>query len=136
LNWQGAWNSSSTYNLNDAVGYTGSSWFCIATISVPSAVNPYLDTINWALLSSQGSPGINGSQGIQGPTGAAGVAITFQRKFDVVGNYSYCGSAQTGLTAGDPNWIITRIDFSIPGSPVSYKATGSWENKTTLTYTI
>ena len=74
LYWQGAWSSTSIYNINDAVGFTGSSWFCIATVSTATTSTPYQDTTSWALLSSQGSPGQQGPQGIQGPTGSPGSA--------------------------------------------------------------
>lgn len=72
LYWQGAWSDSATYSLNFAVGFSGSSYFCIATVSNPTSSNPIQDTISWALLSSQGSPGPQGPQGIQGPQGTMG----------------------------------------------------------------
>jgi hypothetical protein len=71
LNWQGAWSALGTYVIDDAVGYGGASWFCIANVG-PSATTPDLDPTKWALLASQGSPGAQGPQGIQGPQGPAG----------------------------------------------------------------
>lgn len=69
LYWQGSWTSSATYSMNDAVGFSGSSYFCIATVSVATFDDPIIDTVSWALLSSQGSPGPQGPQGIQGVMG-------------------------------------------------------------------
>ena len=71
LNWQGAWSAAGTYVVDDAVGYGGASWFCIANVG-PTATTPNSDPTKWALLASQGSPGAQGPQGIQGPQGPAG----------------------------------------------------------------
>ena len=67
LNWQGAWASGTPYVADDAVGYSGASYFCILATSGTTA--PDLDTTHWALLASQGAQGI---QGVQGPAGAQG----------------------------------------------------------------
>lgn len=71
LNWQGAWSALNTYVVDDAVGYNGASWFCIANVG-PSAITPDVDTTNWALLASQGATGPQGPQGIQGIQGPSG----------------------------------------------------------------
>lgn len=80
LNWEGAWVSGNSYVEDDAVGYDGASWFCIADIPL-GTVAPNLDTTHWALLASQGAvgpqgpagvngiPGANGNNGLQGPIG-------------------------------------------------------------------
>ena len=74
LNWQGAWSALGTYVIDDAVGYGGASWFCIANVG-PSVTTPDLDPTNWALLASQGSPGIAGPQGIQGVPGPNDITV-------------------------------------------------------------
>jgi hypothetical protein len=71
LNWQGAWSAAGTYVVDDAVGYNGASWFCIANVG-PSVTTPNLDPTNWALLASQGATGPQGPQGIQGIPGPVG----------------------------------------------------------------
>jgi hypothetical protein len=70
LNWQGAWVSGASYVVDDAVGYAGASWFCIAPTSGTTA--PNVTPGNWALLASQGATGPQGPQGIQGPQGPPG----------------------------------------------------------------
>lgn len=70
LLWQGSWSASGTYNINDAVGFGGASYFCINPVG-PSVSNPATDTTNWALLAAQGATGPQGPQGIQGPAGAS-----------------------------------------------------------------
>jgi hypothetical protein len=71
LNWQGAWSASSSYVVDDAVGYGGASWFCIDPVG-PSVTTPDLDPTNWALLAAEGAQGPQGIPGVQGPTGAQG----------------------------------------------------------------
>ena len=71
LNWQGAWSALGTYVIDDAVGFAGASWFCIANVG-PTATTPSSDPTKWALLASQGAVGPQGSQGIQGNQGIAG----------------------------------------------------------------
>lgn len=74
LNWQGAWSASGTYVVDDAVGYGGASWFCIANVG-PTATTPNSDPTKWALLASQGATGAAGPQGIQGPQGPSGSGL-------------------------------------------------------------
>jgi len=71
LNWQGTWSPLGVYVQDDAVAYGGASYFCINNVG-PSASNPVIDTTNWALLASQGAPGLQGPAGATGATGAAG----------------------------------------------------------------
>jgi hypothetical protein len=67
LNWQGQWVPGNVYVVDDAVGYNGASYFCIAATGGYTA--PNVDTLFWALLASQGAIG---PAGIQGPTGLTG----------------------------------------------------------------
>lgn len=73
LNWQGAWSASGTYVVDDAVGYNGASWFCIANVG-PTATTPNADPTKWALLAAQGATGPAGPQGPTGATGPAGAS--------------------------------------------------------------
>jgi len=73
LNWQGAWSALGVYVIDDAVGYGGASWFCIANVG-PSVTTPDLDPTKWALLAAQGATGPAGATGAQGPQGPAGPA--------------------------------------------------------------
>lgn len=71
LNWQGAWAASTAYVPDDAVGYGGASYFCVNAVG-PSVITPDLDTVNWALLASQGATGLQGPIGQPGPPGLPG----------------------------------------------------------------
>ena len=67
LTWKGEWNPTTSYVEDDAVGYTGASYFCIADIAGnPGNDDPQGDTVSWALLAAQGAQGPQGPQGIQG----------------------------------------------------------------------
>jgi hypothetical protein len=74
LNWQGSWSALGTYVIDDAVGYGGASWFCIDPVG-PSVTTPDLDPTNWALLASQGSPGVAGPQGVAGVPGPNNITV-------------------------------------------------------------
>ena len=70
LVWKGAWVSGTSYLVNDAVGYGGASYFCIANTS--GTTTPNLATAAWALLASQGAVGPAGATGATGATGPQG----------------------------------------------------------------
>ena len=72
LNWQGGWSALGTYVVDDAVGYGGASYFCIANVG-PSITTPDIDPLNWALLANIGATGATGPTGPQGPQGVIGV---------------------------------------------------------------
>jgi hypothetical protein len=78
LTWQGAWNISKTYNLNDAVGYNGSSY--ISLIPNNTSNEPDTSAADWSLMASvgaagpAGAPGAAGAAGATGPQGPAGPA--------------------------------------------------------------
>jgi hypothetical protein len=80
LDWQGTWDSGTSYVEDDAVGYNGASYFCILAITgaIPPSTNLYpdVDTTHWALLASQGAEGPQGPTGAQGPQGEQGPAGT------------------------------------------------------------
>jgi hypothetical protein len=69
LNWQGTWNSSTAYAVNDAVAYNGSSYI---SIQAGSNQEPDTSAAFWTLLSQAGATGATGPQGPQGATGATG----------------------------------------------------------------
>ena len=67
LTWRGEWDPTTSYVEDDAVGFAGASWFCIADIAGdPGNDDPQGDTVSWALLAAQGAQGAQGPQGIQG----------------------------------------------------------------------
>jgi hypothetical protein len=72
LEWRGAWDTNSSYAVDDAVGFNGSSWFCISAVTGTGNSNPEVATTKWALLASQGAVGPQGAQGATGPQGPAG----------------------------------------------------------------
>jgi len=83
LTWEGAWDNTKAYALNDTIGYNGASYFCISAHTGSEPTENVNDT-KWALIAAQGAPGApgvdgdqgiagaNGAQGLQGPAGADG----------------------------------------------------------------
>ena len=73
INNRGAWNASSSYNVNDAVSDGGSFWLAVQTVSANTPNSePSSTNASWQLLSAQGAQGPQGQTGLQGPQGATG----------------------------------------------------------------
>ena len=69
LNFQGTWNSTASYAVNDEVLYSGSSYICI---QAGSNQEPDVSPSFWTLLAQVGAQGPAGPAGPQGPIGATG----------------------------------------------------------------
>jgi len=112
LNWQGAWSAGGTYVIDDAVGYGGASWFCIANVG-PTATVPSADPTKWALLAAQGATGATGATGLQGPTGASGPSNVLS--IGSVTTLAAGSSATATITGSSP---IQTLNLGIPqGTP-------------------
>jgi hypothetical protein len=61
--------------------------------------------------------------------------FTYERRSDYSYPYQYSGSAPIYTLEGDSVWIIKRIDYTTPGSPITQQAIGSWTNRVSLIYT-
>ena len=76
LTWQGVWNNSATYALNDAVSFNGSTY--ISLVANNTANEPDNAPAAWSLVAiagttgSQGPAGATGTIGPQGPAGPVG----------------------------------------------------------------
>lgn len=49
--------------------------------------------------------------------------------------YNYIGRAEQGTVVGDSSWFITRLQITSSGTVTKATATGSWTNRTSLSYT-
>jgi hypothetical protein len=70
LTWQQAWISNTTYALNDAVQYNGSSYISLQPGN--SGNLPDQSPTFWSLLAQTGSTGATGATGAPGPQGLVG----------------------------------------------------------------
>ena len=70
LNWRGLWNAQADYAEDDAVAYSGSSWFATGNPTVGEV--PSVSSPNWQAMALQGARGEKGEQGIPGPQGLRG----------------------------------------------------------------
>ncbi len=69
LVWSGTWSNSTTYSVNQAVSYAGSSYIAIAP---GTGQQPDIATSYWTLLAQQGTQGVAGAAGATGPAGPTG----------------------------------------------------------------
>jgi hypothetical protein len=61
--------------------------------------------------------------------------FTYERQSDYVYPYFYGGSAPVYTLTSTSTWVIKRVDYTTPGSPVIQQAIGSWDDRYILTYT-
>jgi hypothetical protein len=115
LTWKSSWNGTVvSYVKDDAVGFGGASWFCIADIAANvSNLDPSQDTTHWALLAAQGS------QGPQGPQGIAGQSFNtfFIKSVDGVnvvgGGANFVGIAETIFIPANTLTVDCLLDLHI-----------------------
>ncbi len=70
LAWQGAWSSATSYAVNDAVSYGGTSYLSVVVGNVGQ--RPDLYPAAWSVLAQAGAAGATGATGATGAAGAAG----------------------------------------------------------------
>lgn len=142
LTWSGTWDKRAYYAKNSVVSFASASWW--SKVNIPAKPTPLtpnneptIDTINWALLATQGPVGpqgikgptgpqgptgigLQGIQGIQGPTGAAGPGVASQ--------VSYAPFGLT-LTANTVQGAIDQLDTLITDeNTIIVKASGATAN--------
>ena len=71
VGFEGAYDSTANYGLNDVVAFGGSSYYSLAS---PNHGNtPGLSPGAWGVVAAMGAPGVAGAAGTQGTAGAAGI---------------------------------------------------------------
>jgi hypothetical protein len=128
IRWRGAWKSTTTYAVNDAVSANGQSY--IAVVKNTNSAPPGVD---WALLAKKGGTGVQGPPGGQGPPGvSAGVSTvsgtsvplnTAQSLVTVMttpavatgGEYYVNASAMLVVGSGDTVACIAEVNGSATG---------------------
>lgn len=154
ITWQGAYASTATYGLNDAVTWQGQSWL---SNNASNHGNTPGTTADWVLLAAagatgaQGLPGPQGLQGLKGDTGVAGpqgakgdtgatgpqgeTGMLFQGAYDATRNYALHdavtsrGGTWLSLTAGNhgntPGSTADWVQIAAPGATGAPGVTGS-----------
>ena len=67
-------------------------------------------------------------------SGDIAVGLNYERRSDFVNPYQYSGTAVVGTAESSATWIIKRINFTTPGSPITQTAIGAWTNRLSLIY--
>ena len=101
---QGAWDSGTTYAINDVVTRNGATWIAVAT---STGVDPATDNgSHWKELAAKGDLGTTGPTGVTGATGPSGPA-------GVTGVTGATGpSGPAGVTGATG---LTGADSTVPG---------------------
>lgn len=71
ITYRGTYSAATTYIVNDAVTFAGSSYIALASSNTGNT--PASSPAFWALLAQQGAAGATGPAGVNGANGAAGV---------------------------------------------------------------
>ena len=110
VNWLGAWNSATSYIVDDAVSYQGSSYIAIApnTNSAPPSAS-------WGTLAQKGDTGATGATGATGPQGPAGADGAPGSKW-----YDGAGAPASGTGIDGDQYLNTS------NGDVYLKASGAW----------
>jgi hypothetical protein len=93
LNWLGAYNSGTSYVIDDAVSYNGSSYIC----KLASTGNLPTNTTYWDILAEKGASG-SGTGDVIGPASATANAIA---RYDGTSGTLIKNSSATISDAGD-----------------------------------
>jgi hypothetical protein len=115
ISWRGQYSNITPYASNDAVGYNGSTYYCV---QANTGGHLPTDTNYWQPLSMLGATGPQGPAGPQGPTGAQGSIGATGPKGDAGSgvvkptNYIYVGKNGNDTTgdgsAGSPYLTISK----------------------------
>ncbi len=119
MNWQDAWSSSTSYDVNDVVYYSGSSYICVAS---NSNITPGSDTSKWQLIVSPETHLLTETR----PTGTIGYIKQEKTTLPVSGSGFITIHDYTG---GDPGYIA-NLWFGITGSATDTR------NSTVLKITV
>ena len=147
LNWQGNFNTGTTYGVNDAVAFGGSSWASIVTGNISN--QPDISPTFWSLIAHKGdqgiqgttgtagSQGIQGVQGIQGPLGpgfawrGAWSSVTAYALNDII---SYGGNTYVALGTNTNHQPDTHpSDWAVFAAGSNMNWSGAWDIGTTYT---
>jgi hypothetical protein len=125
MSWQGEYDNSTDYRVNDTVGYDNSSYICI----LASTGNLPTDDTYWNLLALEGLPGEDGGTGPTGPD-----IITTATDTDLTGLLKGDGSKVSAVTAPTGDVVGTtdtqELDSKTLDSSVgkgTWTASGTWE---------
>jgi hypothetical protein len=103
FNWQGGWQSITTYYKNDVVYYSGASYVALGTIAAGG--NPPDINASWENMNAQGASGTSGSSGVSGTSGSSGVSGS-------------SGTSGTSGTSGASNSVYSGGTLVVNGATI------------------
>ena len=125
-NWRGAWSISTSYALDDAISYSGSSYVAILA---GTGEEPDTATTYWQLVAQGGAAGATGATGAAGATGATGATGAAGSSATVVGfaiNSGVTGTNVGPMLIASHSGTVSQCRIVVKGS----------DGTTPLTFTI
>lgn len=102
VTWRNAYGSGTTYAVNDAVSYNGSSYISLQASN--TGHQPDTSSSWWGLLAAKGTDGTAGTNGTNGTNGADAT----------LGSYAFASFPTTGLTANKT--MVIQTDAAVGSS--------------------
>jgi hypothetical protein len=93
----------------------------------------FLEKLTQGPVGPMGPQGVRGEKGDKGATGGGSTEYIVQSDFS--SPYNYIGRAVIGTDNSSSSWSIARIEIASDGSTTKLNATGSWNNRASLSYT-
>ena len=115
FNWQGGWQSITTYFINDVVYYSGASYVALGTI--PAGGNPPTINASWENMNAQGASGTSGTSGTSGSSGSSGTSGS-SGSSGTNGATGSAGSSGTSGTSGMSNDVYSGGTLVVPGATI------------------
>tara|TARA_R100001460_G_scaffold24521_1_gene49232 strand:+ start:231 stop:1115 length:885 start_codon:yes stop_codon:yes gene_type:complete len=113
FNWKGAWDSSTTYAVDDVVSHSGSSY---VSIQAGSNQNPASASSYWEQMSSAGTNGTNGTDLTSTLTTQGDIVYRDGSGLARLG-YGTAGQVlQTNGSGQNPSWATVSSDFVKTGT--------------------
>lgn len=104
MTWRGAYDSESTYDVDDVISYLGSTWICV---QANTTQHPGQAPSRWDLAAAKGD---SGATGASGSTGATGTSFTWRGTWESGQNYV----ANDVVFYQFGSWICTAATSSNP----------------------
>jgi len=117
--YNGAWSSSTTYNLNDVVTYGGQSYVSIQAGNLNK--QPSVQPAWWSVFSAAGSSGTSGTSGTSGSSGSSGTSGSSGSS----GTSGSSGSSGTSGTSGSSGSSGTSGSSGSSGTSGTSGSSGS-----------
>lgn len=128
LNWQGTWDATPEYQIDDVVSYQGSAY---VAVDASEGVQPSADSDAWDLLAMRGEQGPEGPPGVSGYEQVTSDPVTLEHRGDTTGSVA-CPDGKVAVSGGYEFIGQTQGSNNLPQVTASYPDGEEWIVKVVL----